>query len=431
MLKTIKSFTQINNRKLEFLLFVLLIISLFTPWNLFANILISALGLKIIFIKASFHKVLKFIKSPAALLFIAFYLMHLIGLLHTQNMDRAGSFLEIRAATLIFPVLIWMSSIGKKEIKKLLMIFAYLTAAFALTGILYRVYYYFNITADTGYFYNDNIVSMFGFQAVYYAIYVNFAVFILLESLSGKRQKNLTISIKIITIVFLFVVNFLLASRTAMLGLYILSAIYILFLIIKYRKWKLGISVFAGGAALLVLLFLLFPKTIKRFESIKYADYDFENTNEINHFNSEIKEENWNGLNTRLAIWACANEVIEENFVKGVGTGDYLDELFKVYKKNKFYFGLESGYGTHNMYLQLLIMFGVFGLILFILSLIIPFIMALKSGEYLYAMFLLLFILAMLTEDVLARNKGVLLFSIFNSLLAFNLLPVFREKRVG
>jgi O-antigen ligase len=307
------------------------------------------------------------------------------------------------------------------------LIFAASTILFSLIGLLYRTYFYIFEISDSGYFYNDNIIDIFSMQAVYYAVYVNIAIFILLHFMLAKQQivrlPNWTL---LVAITYLVVVNFLLASRLSMLSLYLMLLVYLIVFIIKQRKYVLGGGLLLAGLAMVVALFVFFPKTIKRFESVKNTKFDFENTNPINHFNGEISETNWNGANTRLAIWTCAWEVIEDNFWLGVGPGAYSDKLNEKYMEKNFHFGLQRQYGTHNMYLQTWMMFGFLGFLFFLAFLLIPLFMALRQGEYLYAVFLVFIMLAMLTEDFFSRNQGISLFAFFNSLFAMQILQ--REK---
>jgi len=279
------------------------------------------------------------------------------------------------------------------------------------------VYFYFFEWSDTGFFYNDNLINIFGFQAVYYAIYVNFSIFIFVYYLSKGIFKNRVIILLIYSVIaFLIVYNFLLASRISILSLYIIGGFLILLYLIKKRKVLLNALMILGFALLIVAMFVLFPKTVKRFESIKNTSFEFSNTNPINHYNSEISNNNWNGFNTRLAIWTCAIEAIQEHPILGSGTGDFLDDLHRKYKKNNFYFGLESNYGTHNQFLQFFLIFGILGIVFIIFFMFYPLFIAIENKNKLYVIFIVLFLFAMLTEDVFSRNQGIVMFTFFSSL---------------
>jgi len=412
---------QIEYDKIITILLSIVIITFFIPIDLVKNISIAVLFIASLFSGNLISKLRNIYKSPIILLFILFYFLHFIGLIYSENIKYGFFNLEVRSAFIVFPIIMYLIKPNKSEIKKQSILFATSTFVVAVLGLLYRTYFYFFQWKDTGFFYNDNLINIFGFQAVYYAIYVNFAIFIFIYHISIGSFKNKNIKILIYFIIaFLFVFNFLLASRISILSLYIISG----FLLIKYLLQKkniiLNIGIGISFLLLLLAMFSLFPKTVKRFKSVTNSEFSFTNKNPINHFNGNISNNNWNGLNTRLAIWTCALEEIEERPVLGSGTGDFLDDLHNRFKTNKFYFGLESKYGTHNQFLQFLLMFGIIGFLFLLIFMLYPLFLALKHKNTLYSIFIILFLFAMLTEDVFSRNQGVILFSFFSGLFGFN-----------
>jgi O-antigen ligase len=177
---------------------------------------------------------------------------------------------------------------------------------------------------------------------------------------------------------------------------------------------------FGGFLLAVVGLTILFPKVLKRFGSITHFEYRFDNTNPINHFNGEIKAENWNGLNTRLALWTCARDVIKEKPILGTGIGDVQDDLVKAYKEKNFIFALESNYNSHNQYLDVLLSNGALGLFVFLSFLIYVIQYARQTKNWLLLTILFVFLMSFFTENILNRNQGVVLFSLFIFLLMSN-----------
>lgn len=411
----------IDNR--NFLLILAFVVSLFIPVFPIKMLAVSLLFVAMFFEKNLLIRVRQFVKNPFAWLLLSYYIMHIIALIYTTNIKEAFHYLEIRAAFLVFPLIFFVIRINPKQHKLVLLAFAFSTILFSLIGLAYRSYYYFYEIMDTGYFYSDNIIDIFGMQAVYYAVYVNFSIFILIHYMVEK-QKAIVIQnwIVIAAIVYLFIINFMLASRLSMLSLYLMSIIYLLVFVFKKRKFILGSVLLLSGVGFIITLMIFFPKTIKRFQSVENVKFNYENTNPINHYNGEISSENWNGANTRLAIWSCASEIIEDNIAVGVGTGDYSDKLNEKYTEKKFYFGLERQYGTHNMYLQTLVMFGIVGLVIFLIFLLYPLISAYYEIDYLYIVFVVFIMFAMLTEDFFSRNQGIFLFAFFNSIYVMQVL---------
>jgi hypothetical protein len=112
----------------------------------------------------------------------------------------------------------------------------------------------------------------------------------------------------------------------------------------------------------------------------------------------------------------CALEIIEKNWLLGVGTGDQTYEMTNCYYRN----GLDKllQFNSHNQYLEYFMTFGITGLFLFLLCLLLPMKLAFNLKFYLYFSFLLLFFLCNTTENMMSRNKGVVFYAFFNSLLA-------------
>lgn len=409
------AFLNIQRDRQDLWALSLLVMSMFIPSFFFKTSITALFVIYSVLSKGSGLQLRKLISNPIPIIILFYPLMHFVDFVHIYNVVMGMKNIEIRASLFVLPFFIWLMNPSSKTIGKILLLFATSTLLFALAGLGYRLYFYLYEVQDTGYFYNDNIVDLFGFQAVYYAFYVNISIFIFLHHLITKHNQ-LPIFKKVIgiaAIVVLFGINYMLASRLSMLSLYAMLAVTLLLFILKTKRYVLGGSLAVGGIVILIGLFTLFPKTLKRFESIQTTSFTFNTDSEYNHFNGEIREENWNGLNSRMAIWSCATDLIKENPWFGVGHGDYEDQLIEVYKRKDFKLGIKRRFGTHNMYLQNLIMFGVVGFGIFLIYLFVPLFYSFKKKNYLFASIFIFMMLAMLTEDVLAKNQGVMPFALF------------------
>lgn len=120
----------------------------------------------------------------------------------------------------------------------------------------------------------------------------------------------------------------------------------------------------------------------------------------------------------RLELWKVGWSLAMENIWKGVGTGDVKREFAsQLEEKDSSLQG--SPMRAHNQYLSILIAFGLPGLILFVLGLLLPVLVDLKKINYLFLVFLLMMLLSMFTEDTLETQAGVSFFSFFFSLWIF------------
>ncbi len=78
---------------------------------------------------------------------------------------------------------------------------------------------------------------------------------------------------------------------------------------------------------------------------------------------------------------------------------------------------VKKEYNFHNQYLQTFGTIGVFGFLVLIYLLVMPFIAAIKQLDYLVAIFLFIICSSFLTESMLERQAGVAFFAFFYTLL--------------
>jgi len=188
---------------------------------------------------------------------------------------------------------------------------------------------------------------------------------------------------------------------------------------IKHLNRKQTIILSSGFVLLAFIMMFSFPKVLKRFQSIKHIEYRFDNPNPINHFNGEIKKENWNGLNTRLAIWECTIDAIKMKPIFGHGIGDGQKELEAIYNKKNFILAKSSNYNTHNQYLHFALIGGVLGLLAYIGHLLYFIRYSYRNKYWLLFGFLMIYVITGLTENILGRNQGLVFISLLLSLLAY------------
>jgi len=226
---------KIDKNKIIVYLLLLFVISLFTPQYLFSNILFALISILVLLDSKILIKLKLFFKSPLAYVLISFYLLHIISLSYSNNIEHAFKVMEIRSPLLLFPLTLFLIDFKKEDINKILLFTAYSTVLAAFVGLIYSTYFYFYEIQDTAYFYNDNLVKILGFQAVYFAIYVNFAVIILLQQII-KSHSNFNRVVNIGLIIFMLIISFLLASRTSIILLFLILFFVLAYNVVKRKK---------------------------------------------------------------------------------------------------------------------------------------------------------------------------------------------------
>lgn len=123
-----------------------------------------------------------------------------------------------------------------------------------------------------------------------------------------------------------------------------------------------------------------------------------------------------NTMLMRFEFWKAAIYIIKRNLWFGVGTGDAQAAFHKAYYRTGTNLSPEWRLRSHNQFLAIAVAFGIFGLALFIFSLVYPAYSLRKKLSGLYFIFLFIAIVSFLTEDTLESQSGVSFFAYFNAL---------------
>ena len=355
-------------KRANFNVFLILVIIFFhlTLSVVMTNVVISILVLSVFIDIEIGIKLGRLLKSKQFWILLSLFILFCISALYSSDTTGAWKEIEIRLPLFIFPLIFGIAPLSEKQKELVFKFFILLTVIIPTIGFVSQLTTYFD-TKDSGFFYNDHLVHYAGKQAAYFALYVNIAligVFYFWQKHQGKSKLEKVTLLTAFS--FLVVIQYLLASRMALMVMLLLIVGFMGVQLFTKTSKKQIIVMFGGFVFAVIGLTVLFPKALKRFDSITHFEYRFDNTNPINHFNGEIKAENWNGLNTRLALWTCAWDVVKEKPIFGTGIGDVQDDLVRAYKEKNFIFALESNYNSHNQYLDILLSNGILGLFVFL-----------------------------------------------------------------
>ncbi len=409
---------MIRSKLLLYLTIALLFFHLMSSFLVTTNALVFSLMLTALIDKKIGYKLKTFFCSKDFWVLVSLFLIFVVSVFYSTDAKQGWKVIELRLSLLLFPIIYGVAPLSKNQVQLVFKTFISLVCLIPLVGILTQWGKYMD-TGDSGWFYNDNIVQYVGKQAVYFAMYVNIALVGLFYFWYNDKLNKLEKMISVVVLVFLIVSQYLLASRTSILTMALLIASFVALLILNKINRKQTLMLLGVLALFVVGLVAFFPKVLKRFDSITHVEFQFDNTNPINHFNGEIKKENWNGLNTRIALWTCAMDEIKKRPLFGTGIGDVQDDLMKNYNEKNFIFAIQSNYNCHDQYLDVMLSNGIVGLAVFLFLLIYLIIKAIKEKNGILLGLIIVFSIACLTENVLGRNQGVVLMSLLTSVLVF------------
>ena len=260
--------------------------------------------------------------------------------------------------------------------------------------------------------YNDSFTEILKQQSIYISLLVNLSIYIFADHILYK--KNRYRGWMIITVIFLFAISYLLASRNLMLVLYIFTIGFALHCIFNQKKYLQGATILFGLLLGIFVIFKVFPKTFNRYKELAYTQFDYKSMAKESHYNMEVTKDQWNGANFRMAAWRCGWELFLSSPIKGVDIGDKKDKLMEKYREKDFQFALQTQRNVHNNYLDILYSMGLVGLSLFLVGWVIfPFVYAKRYKDWLSVCIILTFAVAWITEIYFDRSLGGMLTGFF------------------
>lgn len=344
---------------------------------------------------------------------VLFYLMHIVSALVSKNQAEGFSWVGMRMPLLVFPITIGLVYIRQALKERIIFVFAVITTltivACLITASIQSV-----SLQDASLLYNDNLTIITDKQSVYMALLVNLAVFGYGYLLSIKSRLITNKGLVYACFVVLLIANFLLASRIAIAILYGSIICVTCWRALQQRRFmQLGLVV-AGIAIAWLLLVNFFPKTLNRFRELAYTNYEYTRMAAESHFNSPLTGEQWNGANIRLAVWSCGWELVKQHPLLGVQLGDKVDQQMAVYTAKHFDFAYDTRRNMHNNYLDVLVTFGIAGLLLFLWGFLFEPLRHCILRKDFFGIFVIgAFMLSFIPETYFDRSMGNLVFGFF------------------
>ena len=391
------------------------VISLFLPFNAITHLIGILLLFPWFMPKRYSHFFEHYTNSQkkGLLLLIFNFLIYAVGYIFSYNKLDAWGAVVVRLSFLLFPLAFLRVFPNANLYNKVLKVYSVTCFLAALLCVLYRGYFYMAGNLDTNLFFNDGLLEIIQKKSVIFSSYVSLGIFcscyLFFAASTNKRQKLIYCLLTCTLFLFLF----LIAVRIALLiTLSIMVAGLILYLLQQRKYFATVASVFLLISSFIGLLHL-FPQTKSRFTHITNLEINFKNRNGVNVFWAENSDQNWNGLNLRLAKWICALDVVKENPVFGIGTGDVKDEMVEAYKARDFYYAAEQRFDPHNLYLDITVGAGLVGLLIFAIPVFYSLRLFYKRQNWLALAFMFLFLVSSLTESTLRSRDAVVFYAFF------------------
>ena len=334
---------------------------------------------------------------------ILFYIIHAISYLYSEDKAEAMFDLEVKLSIFVFPIVFLVNNrFISMYIKYIYLIFIisvivanFYTMFLSLEHFHYQVFRAFSNARWYG-FMHPSYLSMYNV----FAIVLSYFLFIKFKSLWIKTTLAFIL-------LFLIVIVFSLQSKSGLFTLFIVL-IYLSIISLK-RINSIYVKILAPVIFSTILIFLIATnnRVLSMYQTIK----------------GELVEDAREGRSTteRFDIWGVSFDIISNNLLFGVGSGDIQKELNIEYHKNvnKFSHAIEFNLNVHNQFIETLLGQGLIGLILLIMLLYFGFYSAIHNKEIVLMAFMLLLIINLMTESMFNRQAGVVFIVLFYYLLVF------------
>lgn len=344
------------------------------------------------------------------ILFCLYFLLHVIGLLYTDNMSRGSFDVQVKLSLIAFPLLYASRPIENNRVKQVFLSFisgGVLSSAILLT----RATANYIASGDSSYFFYESL-SKYLIHPSYLAMYLNFGICWMLIQLKDKNTVLGRNSVALYTLLILFF-SLMVVLLSSKLGMITLALIYLsTFIYYSRRKYVIGLIGILFTALTGIAIFKFVPAVSERIQ------------NAIHSLTAPTMDNaDAESTTVRMLIWKAANQVISEHPIFGAGTGDAKDVLMEEYKKRGMTGAYEHELNAHNEFYQTFVSIGLIGFIVLCLQLFLPLYASIKNKTLVYTIFIVIVILNFLPESMLESEGGVIFYAFFNSLLCFSFLP--------
>lgn len=238
-------------------------------------------------------------------------------------------------------------------------------------------------------------MGKYSIHPIYLSMHCSIAIlfsFYILRELKSKVKIAVILGIDVTLVLFLL----LYAKKGPLIALMIVFSLFVVF----QRKQKL-LKPYLLGIITLIFLTITIPKTRERFVELLKIE--------------SIDKGGVTSTNIRYTIYETAQKLIVESPIIGYGIGDYNNTLREQYIEDENLLLAERKYNAHNQYFSLFLIGGVLLFLVFVFTIGINMVYAIRYNNQLLILLLVFYAIVMFTENILEREAGLIFFSFFLS----------------
>ena len=340
---------------------------------------------------------------------VVFFMIMLISLAYTQDMDfgskRVSGMIALGVLPLAFYTFHRNYNLDYKRVSLNVYKLFFVATVLFLIGVAIHNYLngHFNqyIFRD----YAERLNTYYGtysMHPLYMSMYLSICLFF-----SIPIYKSLT---KLIYKVFLLLGVLLITTILIVLARKGVIAVTFVIFLVYFLRTKKKKSLILYGLISLVLMAIAY-----NIPEIKNRFLEFINT----FLNKGSKE--LGSTSIRLSVYDCVIEAIKGEPLFGYGIGDTKSTLNECYDANYNVFNGKF-YNAHNQFLSAWLAAGLIGITTLIIWVVSIIKRAFQKGDFVHIAVITVLCVSLLTENILERQSGVLLFAFFVNFFTFKTL---------
>lgn len=409
---------------IQYILLLLAMLSL--PVTSFLMLPIGMVIFIVWLLEGQWKKKRQMLKQPYHLLFfivfIAFYLLHLIGLIYTPDLKGGLSEIEGKTWLLVAPLLFFTvdpSLMTRKRINYLFYFFLVSLSFVILVNLGISTVDFFSTHSITSFFYAGLSHHMHpSYQSLYtcVAFAVTFYLLFISPVYTGKIARRLLWGGLILFTLYIFLLQSK-AGLLAFISIFLLLGLWLINL--KKKRWMISIAFLGAFIAVAGLVVLIMPSSVNRIGTALHS------------LDESTDDNPKGGTQQRLKVWELSWELALDHLPFGVGPGAVQETLNQAYQEKGYTYIYQKSLNSHNQYLQTFLSLGILGILSLLAYMLLPFGLAVKRKDVLYIAFFVIILLNLMVESMLERRAGCDFIALFSALLCYRMInsPFSSDKK--
>ncbi|MBK8613612.1 MAG: O-antigen ligase family protein [Flavobacteriales bacterium] len=339
---------------------------------------------------------------------LAFYALHLLGMLWTTDLDFGFFDLQIKLGMVLLPLAAAVVTRAFPDILRRTMLAFTAGILIAIALSLWKASVCFG---EKGWkeCWTQSYLS-YDLHPSYAAWYLCWAVvywgnaYIRGRITEGWLRRAIAV---VVPVLLVFIV--MLASKSGLVSL-LLAVVFLIGLAVRRLQGRVRSIVVIGSVALVLVAGSVAWPVLKVWVGAALTAVERARAGDPAIYAST------EGNEERLVAWSCSIDLLKQHPL-GSGTGDIKNDLVACYEAKGATAAAERRLNSHDQFLQSGVALGWLGLIVSLLVALIPLVLGIQRRDGLMILFTLLFLLNAAVESLLEVQAGVVFFAVFMGLL--------------